>query len=72
MGSSLVYSSANDDKELEELRRLDPALAKRVDRLLQEQFERAKSIIEKKRKPLEQIAANSANMDNCVLQGLFR
>lgn len=55
MGSSLVYSSANDDKELEELRRLDPALAERVDRLLQEQFERAKAILLERRDLLERL-----------------
>ena len=46
MGESLQYSSAQDDEELAKLRLADPSLRARVDKVLAEQFERAKSFIE--------------------------
>lgn len=56
MGSSLIYSRAKNERELEELRRFDPALAERVDKLLNEQFERARELILDGRQLLDAIA----------------
>ncbi len=55
MGSRLLFSRAESEKELEELRRVDPGLALQVDRLLNEQFGRARKILLDNRQLLDAI-----------------
>lgn len=46
MAGRLRFSQAATDQKLEALRRSDPALNEEVDKILQEQFERARALIE--------------------------
>lgn len=55
MGSSLIYSRAKNERELEELRRSIPDLARRVDGVLSEQFDRAKAILLESQEFLESL-----------------
>ncbi|WP_313602815.1 AAA family ATPase [Rhizobium sp.] len=50
MGSTYRYSVAETDKELEALRQSDPDLRKRVEEILEHQFNRAKDLITTRRK----------------------
>lgn len=57
MGSSLSYSHAKDDSELELVRRAEPSLAVAVDKTLSEQFQRATDILRQHRGCLNVIAS---------------
>ncbi|MEK1891806.1 MAG: hypothetical protein AAAB20_00635 [Rhizobium sp.] len=56
MGSALSYSSASTTQELENLRRSDPVLRRRVERLLRAELERATEIIRRRREDVEPVA----------------
>jgi ATP-dependent Zn protease len=53
---SLQYSEVSTAEELDELRRSDPILRKRIERLLGSEFERACAIIRRRRNDLDLIA----------------
>ncbi|MGV1785838.1 MULTISPECIES: AAA family ATPase [Agrobacterium] len=58
LGQGLSYSSVNSSEELEKLRRSDPVLRRRVERLLGAELERAKSIVLARRQHVEALAKN--------------
>ncbi|MEY9828936.1 cell division protease FtsH [Sinorhizobium fredii] len=55
-GRAMLYSHAEEDKELERLRLADPRLRAKVEQTLQEAFDRAKSVLSDERKLLDKIA----------------
>jgi ATP-dependent Zn protease len=54
--SSLYYSDVSTRRELEDLRREDPVVRKRVEDLLSEQLDRATEVISARRKDVEALA----------------
>jgi Cdc6-like AAA superfamily ATPase len=56
LGEGLSYSSVARPEDLEELRRSDPILRRRVERLLAAELERAKSIVRMRRRLIEVLA----------------
>ncbi|SEI15381.1 hypothetical protein SAMN05216228_102944 [Rhizobium tibeticum] len=56
MWKALSFSSAKSSPELENLRRSDPVLHRRVERLLGAESERAKAIIRRRREDVERVA----------------
>ncbi|MGO8369098.1 AAA family ATPase [Rhizobium ruizarguesonis] len=56
LGEGLSYSSVANSEDLEELRRSDPVLRRRVEKLLAAELERAKSIVRTRRRLIEVLA----------------
>jgi ATP-dependent Zn protease len=67
LGQGLSYSSVDSFEELEKLRRSDPLLRRRVEKLLAVELERAKSIVRAKRSEIEALAKEVA--EKAVLSG---
>ncbi|QND19231.1 hypothetical protein HB774_02550 [Rhizobium leguminosarum bv. viciae] len=68
MGYGLSYSSVRTSEDLEKLRRSDPVLRKRVEKLLNAELERAKKIVRNRRADVERLA--KAVMERELLSGL--
>ncbi|MBY3233413.1 AAA family ATPase [Rhizobium laguerreae] len=68
MGHGLSYSSVRTSEDLEKLRRSDPVLRKRVEKLLNAELERAKEIVRNRRADVERLAR--AVMEKELLSGL--
>lgn len=56
MGGTLRHSAAAEDAELERLRQFDRHLSERVHHTMQEEFERAKTILLERRRLLDDVA----------------
>lgn len=56
MGHGLSYSHVRNSEDLEKLRRSDPVLRKRVEKLLSAELERAKEIVRKRLKDVDNLA----------------
>jgi cell division protease FtsH len=67
MGHGLSYSYVRGSEDLDELRRSDPVLRKRVEKLLNAELERAKKIVREKRAEVERLA--KAVMERELLSG---
>ncbi|MEH0293045.1 AAA family ATPase [Agrobacterium sp. CCNWLW71] len=57
MGATFLHSKAESDEELEKIRLYDAGLRARVEKTLADQFERAKDILQRRRRLLELLAA---------------
>ncbi|MGM5088405.1 AAA family ATPase [Rhizobium leguminosarum] len=68
MGYGLSYSYVRTSEDLEKLRRSDPVLRKRVEKLLNAELERAKEIVRDRRADVERLA--KAVMERELLSGL--
>jgi len=67
MGHGLSYSHVRNSEDLEKLRRSDPVLRKRVEKLLNAELERAKEIVRNRRADVERLA--KAVMETELLSG---
>ncbi|WP_246665014.1 AAA family ATPase [Neorhizobium sp. P12A] len=67
MGQGLSYSDVSSPRDLEELRRADPVLRRRVERLLNAELERAKEIVRRRKGDVEIIVSALSNCE--VLDG---